>query len=456
MLSKVLKTPLDPSSLSEEWIGKEIESYGRISRVSGMKKFWFLKIRTMSPKDLQIIISRVPGTTGAFFQNVKPTTYSSIKYRGIVKKSPKGKEYEIHVTKILHYGRFDPDDLKITPGMSDTMLRSLESQRMLDKGYQFRFYIYPMMRQKLRQISGELGMLEIRPPLTTFSDCEGGGEVFKLVSSIKGFFKKQAYATVSSQVDEETATSRLSTHTYTLAQSFRSDPSKTKFHVSEYDHYEPELVYITLDELMDVEEHIIKELLVYALTTKEIKDRLEFLKAPLRDLKVWSKSKFERVSYTEAIKILQKAPVKFEEYPKWGIDLGKEHERYLCEHHFEKPTFISLYPSDIKSFYMRQRKPFFDYFFGRILQVCEGVDLLVPGIGELCGGSTREYRYEILLSQMKKKGLKVEDYEEYLSLRKQGTIPTGGFGLGFDRFMMFLTGSKSIRDVTPYPRYYGR
>ncbi len=446
-MSFILKKPISHSDIQDVPIGTSITSYGRISRISIMKKFWYLKIRTMYKDDITLIADKS-------IIKEKPSTYSAIKFEGIVSESPSGNR-EIKLTKVLYYSSFDSKDLLITPGMSSELLRGLESQRMLDRKYQYIFYIYPRLCDYLRALSKKIGMLEIRPPLTTFSDCEGGGEVFKIVSDIKDFYKRKAYLTVSSQVEEETATQRLSSHTYVFARSFRSDPSRTRFHVSEFDHYEPELVYVTLDQLMDVEEYIIKSLFSYVLEQKDIYDRLVYLKSPVADLKDWSDTKFARISYTDAIETLMMSGQEFQVKPYWGLDLGKEHERWLCEKHFKKPTFVYKYPSKIKSFYMRQCPKIVSVKFG-ILQVCEGVDLLMPGIGELCGGSTREYRYDVLLAQIKERGLDPKDYEEYLSLRKQGGIPTGGFGLGFDRLMMVITGTKSIRDVVPFPRYYGR
>jgi len=161
---------------------------------------------------------------------------------------------------------------------------------------------------------------------------------------------------------------------------------------------------------------------------------------------------FVRVSYTEAITILeaeQKKSGRFAVQPAWGIDLEKEHERFLCEEHFKYPTFVHGYPSAIKSFYMKLQE-----VDDPSRQTCDGVDLLVPGIGELCGGSIREHRYDVLLESMKKKGLKPEDYQEYLSLRQQGTFPHGGFGMGFERFLMWVFGIEHIRDLSPFPRYF--
>jgi len=298
----------------------------------------------------------------------------------------------------------------------------------------------------------------VRAPFITFSDCEGAGETFEIACGIPQFFKRKAFLTVSGQVDQETITSRLLCPTYIFGPSFRADPSKTRWHASEFYHYEPEIPFIDLEGLMKLEESILQSLLKKILGDCYLQDCMEVLKSDEDRLKQYCQEEFARISYTEAIKILvseQSQSGRFEVTPVWGIDLGKEHERFLCEDHFRRPTFVHHYPSQIKSFYMLQADPFVDpEISSEPLHTCEGVDLLVPGIGELCGGSTREYRYEVLLKTMKEKGLKPEDYSEYLSLRQQGTFPHGGFGMGFDRFIMLVLGIESIRDVAPFPRHY--
>ena len=364
--------------------------------------------------------------------------------------------------------------------MSDDLLRAQVSQRLLTKRYQDIMIVRDQISLQLQVISRELGMTRIFAPFITFSDCEGAGETFEVKSSIEGFFKKKAFLTVSGQVDEETATNRMICPTYIFGPSFRSDPSKTRFHACEFWHYEPEIPFISLSDLMDLEEVIISKLLKYVLETPELFSRVKSLHKGFKKVEVetqkmeeFSKKSFTRISYTEAIKILisvqKKDPKTFEVEPKWGMDLGKEHERYLCEKHFERPTFVHGYPSQIKSFYMLQSDPFTDkdvtsdmmeegFIFKTeeevpVLQTCQGVDLLIPGIGELCGGSIREHRTKFLLESMVKKGLDPQDYKPYIDLREEGSCPTGGFGLGFDRFLMMVTGASHIRDLTLFPRY---
>jgi len=430
-------------------VDQEIVSYGRIYRIGKRSKFWFLKIRTADcSNDTTLIVNK----------NIlpKPTTYSTVAFKGLVQRSPDGKVCEIMASEIIFYGPFEPQDVQVEFGMAPHLLRQKESQRLLTRQYQAIMWLYQKTEDALHSVSRDLGLLRIRAPFITFSDCEGGGEVFEVHSKIKGFFKKPAFLTVSGQVDEETVTSRFLCPTYIFGPSFRSDPSQTQFHACEFYHYEPEIPFITLDGLMDLEENTLKKTIGKLLADEESREFLGHLERDLDSLQQFVDRSFARVTYTEAVKILQTCNKQFERAVEWGTDLCKEHERYLCDEFFGSPTFVYQYPSSFKSFYMLQCDVIeTDTQTGQHkLQVCESVDLLVPGIGELCGGSLREHRYDVLVEMMKKKGLKLEDYEDYLRLRREGTFPHGGYGLGFDRLVMFITGAQSIRDICPFPRYY--
>jgi len=428
---------------------KRVKCYGRISRIGKRPGFWFLKIRVgCYSDDIQVIVKKEQ-------LDSPPTMYSTIHFTAEKKRSPDGLTEELHIEKILYYSPFDPADVEIEYDMPPELLRQKESQRLLTRKYQTILLAYDKIEQYLHEVSRKHGLLKIRAPFITFSDCEGGGETFELRSKIPEFFKKTAYLTVSGQVDEETVTSRLLVPTYIFGPSFRSDPSKTRWHACEFYHYEPEIPFIDLKDLMMLEESIIKGIISMCLDDDIFIKCLDYLKRDPTELKQFVEYSFAQISYTEAIKILTRTGVKFEVVPKWGDDLTKEHERYLCERHFGKPTFVYGYPSKIKSFYMLQGESFIDSEIDdEPLQICESVDLLVPGIGELCGGSIREHRAGILMEIMKTKGLDPKDYEEYLSLRQQGTFPHGGFGMGFDRFVMLILGVDHIRDVAPFPRYY--
>ncbi len=430
-------------------VGQEIVSYGRIFQIGDFARYWFIKLRTADcVKDTQLVMKKT--------LLKKPSVYSTLQFRGTVQTSPKTEEHEIRVDEVLYYGEFKQEDLEIEFTMPLELLRKKESQRLLTKRYQTIMHIYQLTEHYLHQVSRDLGLMRVRAPFITFSDCEGGGEVFSVHSSVPGFFKKPAYLTVSGQVDQETITSRFMCPTYIMGPSFRSDPSTTSYHACEFFHYEPEIPFITLEGLMDIEEKTMKSLFQKLIADQTIVEELRLhLELSPTHLETITKEEFARVSYTDAVKILQHCSDKFEVGVKWGDDLRKEHEKYLCEEHFKRPTFVYCYPSDIKSFYMKQCEPFIDREIGSCsLQTCEGVDLLVPGIGELCGGSTREHRYDVLLENMKKKSLDVDDYKEYLRLAKEGPFPHGGYGLGFDRLLMYITGSTSIKDICPFPRYY--
>lgn len=422
--------------------------YGRIASIGKRKNFWFLTLRSGSNlDDFPVILNKD-------LMETPPTLYSTLHIEGTLQSSPDGKKTELHATKVLFYGKFDPEDVELPHlhKVDDEVLRNKTSQRLLTKRYQSILFIYSLIEDALHEVSRDHGLLRVRAPFITFSDCEGGGETFELSCKIPGFFSRRAYLTVSGQVDEETITSRLLCPTYIFGPSFRADPSKTKWHACEFFHYEPEVPFIDLEGLMDLEESILKSLIRKIFASEKLAPYLN------AEMQKYGEGKFAHISYTDAIHVLQtihSTEHPFEVEPVWGIDLSKEHERYLCEKIFQKPTFVFKYPSAIKSFYMLQCEPFQDESISsEPLQVCEGVDLLVPGIGELCGGSTREYRYDILLENMKKKGLDPKDYEEYLSLRKQGTFPHGGFGMGFDRLVMWMLNVDSIRDIAPFPRYY--
>ena len=450
LLSRLVSKP----SLYE---GKDITTYGRVASVGKRSKFYFLSLRTGdSTKELKVILPKE-------HLDQPPTLFSTLQVQGEMTKSPDGQQYELKASKVLFYGKFAPEDVKIPHQqlgqVDDGVIRKMESQRLLTKRYQAIMFVSQRVKQYLHEVSTTAGLLHVQSPFITFSDCEGAGETFTLTSDIPGFFgkkgqEKKATLTVSGQVDEETITSRFLCPTYIFGPSFRSDPSKTRFHACEFFHYEPEIPFIDLAGLMTLEEQIITHLVHCISIDDELQECMTILGTDTKMLEdILDPTKdFVRVSYTEAIAILeaeQSQSGRFAVQPAWGIDLEKEHERFLCEEHFQYPTFVHGYPSAIKSFYMKLQE-----VEDPARQTCDGVDLLVPGIGELCGGSIREYRYDVLLESMKKKGLEPKDYQEYLSLRQQGTFPHGGFGMGFERFLMWVFGIEHIRDLSPFPRYF--
>ena len=259
------------------------------------------------------------------------------------------------------------------------------------------------------------------------------------------FFGKEANLTVSGQLNVETFATAFK-NTYTFGPTFRAEKSNTPKHAAEFWMMEPEIAFADLDVNMDVIEEMIKYIVNYV--RENAKEEMEFFnkfvdKDLFNRLDTLVNNKFDRITYTEAIEILKNAKKDFEYEVEWGIDLQTEHERYLAEEHFKKPVFVTDYPKDIKAFYMKLNKD------GKTVRA---VDLLAPGIGEIVGGSQREDDYDVLLGKIREMGLKEEDYWWYLDLRKYGSVPHSGFGLGFDRMLMYITGMTNIRDVIPFPR----
>jgi len=335
------------------------------------------------------------------------------------------------------------------------------------------------------------GFQYVHTPLITCSDCEGAGEMFQVTTLIKDseftaktpqgkpdyekdFFKKPAFLTVSGQLNAEIYAMALAS-VYTFGPTFRAEPSMTRRHLSEFWMIEPEIAFADLQENMCVAESFLKYVMDAALKrnpadmqlleefetrSHEISDeekkaaertnKPHWRSLPLRQrLQKIISAKFARVTYTEGIEILIKAVAgghKFEEAVKWGMDLGSEHERYLCEVHFCAPTIVINYPKAIKAFYMRENDD---------KKTVAAMDVLVPGVGELIGGSQREERYDQLVARMIEAKLNPEDYSWYLDLRKYGTVPHSGFGAGFERLVCYTTGIDNIRDAIPFPRYPG-
>ena len=303
------------------------------------------------------------------------------------------------------------------------------------------------------------GFVYVHTPIITGSDCEGAGAMFQVTTldleKVKGapdykkdFFGKKASLTVSGQLNAE-AYAMAFADVYTFGPTFRAERSNTTRHAAEFWMIEPEMSFCDLEGDMDVAEAMVKSVIAHVMDT--CADELEFLnnfvdKELLARLKNVAESDFVRLPYTEAIEILKKADVKFEFPVYWGCDLQSEHERYLTEKVYGKPVFLIDYPKEIKAFYMRLNDD------GRTVAAC---DLLVPGIGELIGGSQREEREEVLLARMKEMNLRPEDYGWYLDLRRYGGTVHAGFGLGFERMIMYLTGVANIRDVLPFPRTVG-
>ena len=301
----------------------------------------------------------------------------------------------------------------------------------------------------------------IHTPLLTASDCEGAGEVFKVTTIgysdkykseeeyyADDFFGRKAGLSVSGQLEGEVAAMAMG-KIYTFGPSFRAEKSNTQRHVAEFWHVEPEIAFAELDDVIEVAEAMIKFVLkdVIEKCPDELAFFEKFFEKGLREkLQKIVDGDFERITYTKAIELLKESDVKFQYPVEWGCDLATEHERYITEQVFNKPVFVTDYPKEIKSFYMKQNPD------GKTVAA---TDLLVPGVGEIIGGSQREENLGKLLAAMEERGMTQDEYRDYLDLRKFGSVPHGGFGLGFDRIVMYMTGMANIRDVQLYPRTVG-
>ncbi len=309
----------------------------------------------------------------------------------------------------------------------------------------------------------ERGFQYIHAPIITTSDAEGAGELFRVttldladppltekgeVDFSQDFFGEEAGLTVSGQLEGELMACSLG-DIYTFGPTFRAENSNTSRHASEFWMIEPEMAFCNLEEMMVIIEDFIKYLFEYALN--EAEEEMTFFnkwidKGRIETLEKIVKADFGHITYTEAIEILEKAEVKFEFPVSWGIDLQSEHERYLTEKYFEKPIMVTDYPKEIKAFYMRLNDD---------NKTVGAVDCLVPQVGEIVGGSQREERLELLMKRMKEEGMNIDDYQWFLDIRKYGTVPHSGFGLGFERILMYISGMSNIRDVIPFPRTPG-
>ena len=342
-------------------------------------------------------------------------------------------------------------------------LRTIQHLRPRANLFQCAFRVRSVAAQAIHRFFHDKGYLYVHTPLITGSDCEGAGEMFRVttldadnppmtedgkVDFAKDFFGKPVSLTVSGQLNAEIFAMAFR-NVYTFGPTFRAEASYTPRHAAEFWMIEPEIAFATLKEDMDLQEEMVKYIISAVL--EECPEEMNFLnsfvdKGLIDRLKFVRDSEFVRCTYTDAIDILQKSGEKFEYPISWGSDLQTEHERYLTEKHFGKPVFVTDWPKEIKAFYMRMNED------GKTVAAA---DLLVPAVGELCGGSQREERYDVLKARIEELGMNPEDYWWYLELRKYGTAEHAGFGMGFERMIMYLTGIANIRDVLPFPRTTG-
>ena len=378
---------------------------------------------------------------------------SSICVSGLVVESAGKQEFEIKAKEVSVLGYCD-ETYPIQPKRhTREFLRDVAYLRPRTALFQAIFRIRSVASMAIHTYFQDRGYVYFHAPIITASDCEGAGEMFRVTTldlknkNLKDeddFFGKVTGLTVSGQLEAETFASAFS-KCYTFGPTFRAENSNTKIHASEFWMVEPEVAFCDLDGIMDIEEEFLKFIVSYVL--ERCPDEIEFLdkfveKGLKNKLESLLNSHFVRITHKEVIDILKNADVSFEFAPEYGEDIAKEHEKYITEY-FGTPVFIKDWPRDIKAFYMKQNEDG---------ETVRAVDLEVPGVGELIGGSEREADYEKLVTRMKELGMNIEELDWYVNLRKFGTVPHSGFGLGFERLLIYLTGVDNIRDVIPYPR----
>ncbi|MFZ5353747.1 MAG: asparagine--tRNA ligase [Bacillota bacterium] len=445
-----------------EFIGNEIEVAGWIKTVRVSKAFGFIELNDGSFfKNLQIVFEE--GIEN-FKEISKLLVGSSIRVEGLFVESPGAKQpFELKASKIEILGASPQEYPLQKKGHSFEFLRTIAHLRPRTNTFSAVFRVRSLVAYAIHRFFQEKGFVYVHTPIITGSDCEGAGEMFKVttldLNSIprdengkidykKDFFEKESNLTVSGQLNVETFCMAFR-NVYTFGPTFRAENSNTARHAAEFWMIEPEIAFADLEDNMDLAEEMIKYIINYVL--ENAPEEMEFFntqidKNLLERLNNIINSDFGRVSYTDAIEVLKKSGEKFEYPVDWGTDLQTEHERYLTEKVYKKPIFLINYPKEIKAFYMRLNDD---------NKTVAAMDLLVPGVGEIIGGSQREERLDVLERIMDEKGLHKEDYSWYLDTRKYGGAKHAGYGLGFERILMYITGMSNIRDVVPFPRTVG-
>lgn len=389
---------------------------------------------------------------------------SSIIVKGEVVLTPEAKQpYELHAQEIVVEGYSTPDYPLQKKRHSVEFLRTIAHLRPRTNTFNAAFRVRSVAAFAIHKFFNERGFVYVHTPIITGSDCEGAGEMFHIttlddknpplnadgtVDYTQDFFGKKTSLTVSGQLNAECMAMAFS-NVYTFGPTFRAERSNTTRHAAEFWMMEPEIAFADLSDMMDLAEDMMKYVLSYVMETcpSEMAFFNQFYdKELIERLTSIVNSDFVRLPYTEAVKLLEEHNAEFEYPVYWGCDLQTEHERYLTEKVYKKPVFVTDYPKEIKAFYMRLNDD------GKTVAAA---DLLVPGIGEIVGGSQREERYDVLLNRIHELGLKEEDYSWYLDLRKYGGTRHAGYGLGFERLVMYITGIPNIRDVLPFPRTTG-
>lgn len=443
-----------------DYANKEVTLGGWIRTMRVSKNFGFIELNDGSFfKNIQIVFEA--DTLSNYAEITKLGVGAAIIVKGLLVETPEAKQpFEVKAQEIAIEGTSTPDYPLQKKRHSVEFLRQIAYLRPRTNMFSATFRVRSLIAYAIHQFFQGKGFVYAHTPIITGSDCEGAGEMFRVttldlnnlpkkedgtVDFSKDFFGKETNLTVSGQLSAETFAMAFR-NVYTFGPTFRAENSNTARHAAEFWMIEPEMAFADLEDNMEVAEEMLKYIIQYVLDNAP--EEMEFFnsfvdKGLLDRLHNILNNDFGRVTYTEAVDLLIKSGKKFEYPVSWGIDLQTEHERYLTEEIFKKPVFVTDYPKDIKAFYMRMNDD---------NKTVAAMDLLVPGVGEIIGGSQREERLELLEKSMDELGLKKEDYWWYLDLRKYGGTRHSGYGLGFERAVMYLTGMSNIRDVLPYPR----
>ncbi|MBQ9104102.1 MAG: asparagine--tRNA ligase [Clostridia bacterium] len=447
---------------SQEFGGKKVTVCGWARTIRDGKAFGFIELNDGSYfKNCQIVFDREK--VANYDEIARQNVGACLMVKGTLILTPENPQpFEINADEIKVLGTSTADYPLQKKRHTLDFLRTIPHLRPRTNTFNAVFKIRSEAAFAIHKFFNERGFVYVHTPIITGSDCEGAGAMFQVttldlasvptengeVDYKQDFFGKKASLTVSGQLDVENYAMAFS-NVYTFGPTFRAEHSNTVRHAAEFWMIEPELAFADLSDDMDCAEDMVKFIIGYVMET--CAEELNFLnkfvdKDLLERLNNVKNNEFKRLTYTEAIEILEKVKDRFEAPVYWGVDLQSEHERYLTEEVFKKPVFLINYPKDIKAFYMRLNDD------GKTVAAS---DLLVPGVGELIGGSQREERIEILEKRMAECGLNKDDYKSYLDLRKYGGVEHSGFGLGFERMVMYLTGIANIRDVLPFPRTVG-
>ena len=440
------------------YIGTQVTVCGWVRTSRDSKNMAFIELNDgTSLSHLQIVIDKSKlSDISAFMPGG-----TALKVVGTVVKGAVNNAVEVNADEITLLGECPSDYPLQKKRCSLEFLRTIPHLRVRTNTFNAVLRVRSVAAAAIHSFFQQNNYVYIHTPLLTASDCEGAGEVFKVTTIgysdkykseeeyyADDFFGRKAGLSVSGQLEGEVAAMAMG-KIYTFGPSFRAEKSNTQRHVAEFWHVEPEIAFAELDDVIEVAEAMIKFVLkdVLEKCPDELSFFEKFFEKGLREkLQKIVDGDFERITYTKAIELLKDADVDFQYPVEWGCDLATEHERYITEQVYNKPVFVTDYPKEIKSFYMKQNPD------GKTVAA---TDLLVPGVGEIIGGSQREENLDKLLAAMEERGMTQDEYKDYLDLRKFGSVPHGGFGLGFDRIVMYMTGMANIRDVQLYPRTVG-